>query len=197
MFVPDGPAFDANLRAAGTWNRDHAFMMKETRAVADFIKYVQDRINQYVDLTADLLKYLDEAEKKFPAQAKFVGQLRDELKRPSPVFRTTVAWDVRATGEQIFAPWMAEMMKAMRVDTWEQGAKGFDAAKAPSIGDPQDARVAALRLKMKIVRSSATMEMARNPAAAEICKEIRTRIEKALRNATNYERETQWVGGGS
>jgi hypothetical protein len=197
MFIPDGPDFDRNLRAAETWKEDRAFMRKETRAVADFIKYVQDRTNTYVDLIASLLAYLDEAEKKHPQQAAFIGRLRTELRKPTQVFNKTMAVDVKANGEAVFAPWMAEMMKAMRVDTPEQAARGWAAAHAPEIGDPQDARVAGLRLKMKVVRSMATMEMARNPAAAEIGREVRKRIEGALRRATNYERETEWVSGGS
>ncbi len=87
-------------------------------------------------------------------------------------------------------------MKAMRVDTPEQAKKGFAAAKAPQIDDPQDARVAGLRLKMKIVRSMAGLEMARNPSAGGMAKEIRNRIEAALRHPTNYERETVWTTGG-
>lgn len=193
MFIPEGPKFDYNLRAVETWKEDRAFMKKETRAVATFIKYIQDRINVYVDLTHDLLKYLDEAEKKYPQQGEFIGRLRAELKKPTRVFQKMVAYDVRANGEAIFKPWMDEMMKAMRIDTPEQGARGFSAEKAPQIGDPQDARVAGLRTKMKVVRSMATMEMTRNPGAVEIAKEIRQRIENALRNPSNYERETQWV----
>lgn len=196
MFIPAGPSFDANLRAAETWKEDRAFMKNETRAVATFIKFIQDRINTYLDLIAELLAYLDQAEKKHPKQSEFIGRLRKELTKPTQVFGRAVPVNVRANGEAIFAPWMAEMMKAMRVDTAEQAAKGFAAAKAPEIGDPQDARVAGLRLKVKVVRSMATMEMARNPAAAEIAREIRKRIEAALRNPSNYERETQWVSGG-
>jgi hypothetical protein len=196
MFIPDGPGFDRNLRAAETWKEDRAFMKNETRAVATFIKFVQDRINTYVALTADLLKFLDEAGTKHPEQAVFIGRLRAELKKPTRVFQTSAACDAKADGEAVFAPWMAEMMKAMRVDTPEQAARGFAAARAPQIGDPQDARVSGLRNKMKVVRSLATMEMARNPAAAEIAKEVRSRIEAALRNASNYERDTQWVSGG-
>ena len=197
MFIPAGPKFDYDLRAAETWKEDRAFMKRETRGVAAFIKYIQDRINTYVDLTLDLLKYLDEAEKKYPQQSEFIGRLRNTLKEPTQVFQKKVNYDVRANGEQIFKPWMDEMMKAMRIDTPEQARKGFAAARAPEIGDPQDARVAGLRRKMKIVRSMATMEMTRNPGAVEIAKEIRKRIEQALRNPSNYERETQWVSGGS
>jgi hypothetical protein len=121
-----------------------------------------------------------------------VGRLRKEMDRPTLVFRRSVKPEVKANGEEIFRPWMADMMKAMRADTPEQAKKGFSAAGAPGIGDPQDARLAGLRKQVKVWRAMATMEMAKNPEAAEIAGEVRKRTEAALRNPSNYERETMW-----
>ena len=40
---------------------------------------------------------------------------------------------------------------------------------------------------VKVLRQRAGLEMATNPAAAEIAREIRDRTQKALRNAPPYE----------
>jgi hypothetical protein len=170
-------------------------MKREVQDVMFFIKYIQDRINGYLDTRTKLLAYLDEMEKKYPDQTDFIGRLRKEMDKPALVFQRPVKPDVRANGEEIFKPWMAEMLKAFRIDTPQQVAKGWAAAKAPSIGDPQDARVAELRKQVKMWRSMATMEMARNPApgAIEIAKEVRKRTEESLRGgAGHHERVTVW-----
>ncbi len=99
-----GPHFDTYVRAAETWKEDRAFMKNETRAVALFIKFVQDRINTYVDLIASLLAYLDEMGKKHPDQSAFIGRLRTELKKPTQVFSKSIPVNDRANGEEIFVP---------------------------------------------------------------------------------------------
>ena len=191
-FIQPGPFFDYYERTAETWKADRAFMKRETHAVMTFITFIQDRTNTYVDLRQSLLDYLVEAEKTYPDQVDFINRLRDALNKPTPYYRTSVPPDQRANGAERFTPWMAEMMKAMREDTPEQARKGFAAAAAPSIGNAQDAILASYRRKVKGWRSLATMEMTRNPKAAAIAKVIRERTEKALRNPSNYERETVW-----
>ena len=195
MFLQPTPMLDYDIQAAETWKDDRAFMRRETRAVNVFITFIQDRINIYADLRLELLIYLKEAEAKYSDQVVFINKLRNEMNKPIPYYETTEPPDWRAKGEATFEPWMAEMIKATLIDTPDQAREGFAAAGAPSIGNKQDAILASCRRRVKSWRSMATMEMTRNPKVADIAKEIRSRTEKALRNPSNYERETVWVDG--
>jgi len=80
------------------------------------------------------------------------------------------------------------------VDTPECATAALGAVPAipQSIGDPQDLRVAQLRVRTKQLRTMAMMEMAVNPSAGEIAREIRKRTEEALRNPSGYERPVTW-----
>jgi hypothetical protein len=95
---------------------------------------------------------------------------------------------------------VAEFYKALKLDTPEQNRKagsGFGLISggiAQGIGDPQDARLQSLRQHVRVWRSMATLEMAKNPGpgAAEIAKEVRKRTEATLRNAPSHESVTVW-----
>lgn len=84
--------------------------------------------------------------------------------------------------------------KAVLIDTPDQFKKGIRGAGAipHEIGDPGDRRLRNLRRKVRMIRSMATLEMAMNPSAGEIAKEIRKRTETVLRNPHSYEQPVVW-----
>ena len=55
------------------------------------------------------------------------------------------------------------------------------------VGGRQDDLVVRCRMEVKILRQHAAMEMARNPKAAPIAREIRTRTQKILRGKYGHE----------
>ncbi len=59
------------------------------------------------------------------------------------------------------------------------------------VGGNQDELVGECRLAVKILRQRAGLAMATDPRAAEIAKELRSRTQAILRNATMYEAPRQ------
>ena len=100
----------------------------------------------------------------------------------------------RADGAKRAVPILAKVYKAFDVDTPEIVQTGIAVIPGvpQGIGDPQDARVAELRKKVRVLRGLATVEMAKNPAAAEVAREVRKRTEAVLRNPVGYEKVVTW-----
>lgn len=165
-----------------------------TQQTLIFVKHVQDRINDYVECGNELMKYLDEQEKKHPEQAAFIAKMRAEWATPVWQYPPVYPNHEKSTNEQIALADLAEFFKWLQIDTPEQMARGrTGAGRIPGrVGDPGDRRLRNLRRKIMVLRSIASMEMAMNPAAAEIAKEVRQRTEAALRNPAHYERVTVW-----
>jgi hypothetical protein len=180
--------------AAMAVKEEWAFVKDETDSVLIFITHIQDRINSYVDFMEGLLTYLDEQEKKQPAMADFTGRLRTQVKKDIRIFSNYASALTRADGAKRAVPILAKVYKALDLDTPEVVQAGVAAPPgvARGIGDPQDTRVNMLRMKAQVLRAMATMEMAKNPAAAEIAREVRKRTEEALRNPVGYEKATAW-----
>ena len=68
------------------------------------------------------------------------------MNRPTRVFSRFQQIDVRANGDEVAKPMLAEMFKVLKIDTPQQAAKAFGAeGVAHKIGDPQDERLRRLR----------------------------------------------------
>ena len=178
-----------------TMKEERAFIRTQNEQVLIFITHIQDRINAYVDFMEGLLAYLDEQEKKQPNLSAFIGRLRVMAKKEMFMYGGRFQSPLkRADGAKRADPLLADVYKALEVDTPERAYKALGAIPGipQGIGDPQDLRVAQLRRRAKEIRAMATMEMATNPAAGEIAKEVRKRTEAVLRNPAGYERPITW-----
>jgi hypothetical protein len=198
-FIPGGSKEQEERYAPRCLKEDRVFLKGHTDGVQVFIKYIQDRINAYVDMRANLLTYLAETEKKYPDQAEFIGRMRKEMDRPVRIFSNYSKPDIRANGEERVKPMVADYYKALKLDTPEQMRKAQRSLSANGgipggIGDPQDARLQSLRRHVVVWRSMATQEMARNPGpgTTEIAQEVRKRTEATLVNPAGHEKVTTW-----
>jgi hypothetical protein len=198
-FIPAGPKEQEDHYTPGCLKEDRVFLKGHTDGVQVFIKYIQDRINAYVDMRARLLAYFAEAEKKYPDASEFIGRMRKEMDKPVRVFSNYGKIDDRANGEERVKPMVAEYYKALKLDTPEQVRKAQRGLSANGgipggIGDPQDARLQALRQHVRLWRAMATQEMAKNPGpgSAEIAKEVRKQTEATLRNPAGHEKGYTW-----
>ena len=181
--------------AAMTLKEERAFVRRQNEDVLIFITHIQDRINVYVSFLQWLLQYLDEQEKAHPELADFIGRMRNLAKEKMFMYGGRYEDPIRkADGAKRAEPLLAKVYKALEVDTPECATAALGAVPAipQSIGDPQDLRVAQLRVRTKQLRTMAMMEMAVNPSAGEIAREIRKRTEEALRNPSGYERPVTW-----
>ncbi len=181
--------------AAMTLKEERAFVRRQNEDVLVFVTHIQDRLNVYVDFLRSLHQYLDEQEKEHPDLAEFIGRMRNLAKQEMFMYGGRRENPIRtADGAKRAEPLLAKMYKALELDTPERAAAGLGAVPAipQSIGDPQDLRVAQLRVRTRQLRAMATMEMAANPAASEIAKEVRKRTDAALRNPAGYERAVTW-----
>jgi hypothetical protein len=169
------------------------FVKRYNRNVQIFVRNVQNRINGYVDFGLELMAYLDEQEEKQPARREFIARIKAEWSKPVWQYGEQLPNTKKCENEKIAIGYLTEFNKALRLDTVEQAMKGMCVGAIPhELGDPGDRRLRNIRRKTAVIRAMATMEMAMNPAAGEIAKEIRKRTEAALRNPHNYERVTVW-----
>jgi hypothetical protein len=164
-------------------------LQKEERVMIDrmlqesqtFVKAIGDRINVYVDLRSDLLKYLAEQKKVHPELADFIGRLEKQTNamHGQKVDKSAV---VARLVDQIKAEAMSDSPRRdIGALTVEEG-NGI-----ASHGGWQDDVVARCRNSVKIVRQIATIEMAINPKSAEVAREVRKRTQLALRGALGHE----------
>jgi hypothetical protein len=181
---------------AMTLKEERAFIRTQNEQVLIFITHIQNRINVFVGTLEWLLGYLDEQEKAHPELADFTGRMRKLTKAEMFMYGGSYQYPIKkADGAKRAEPLLAKVYEALTVDTpaRAQTALGSVGGVPHGIGDPQDLRVAQLRVRAKQLRAMATMEMAVNPAAATVAKEIRTKMEEALRNPSGYEdRGTVW-----
>lgn len=165
------------LFALGQQKDERVFINMMCREVQVFVKAIQDRINEYVDFRAEILIYLAEQKKVHPEQAAFIARLEDQARRLQASKVNNIG-PVAKMADQIKSEIMADVSK---VD-----AGGLSEGIA-GVGLGGDNMVARCRQTVKVLRQMATIEMAINPDAADVAKEMRKRTQQILRGALGHE----------
>ena len=172
---------------------ERVFFRHYNDQVLIFIEHIQVRINAYIDFRVDMLKYLEEQEKAHPNLSDFIGRLRTQLTNKMQINSRFQDAMQRATGVDHAIPLLAEMENAIQMDIPTQAKKANDIGSGiKHIGDPQDSRIRADRSMAMNIRAIASIEMAMNPASAEIAKEVRKRTEQVIRGGAQHEKATKW-----
>lgn len=158
--------------------------------VVIFVKHIRGRIEQYQEFGRELLVYLAQQRQAHPELAEFIGDMEAATrsihtayeKRKGPIKTPQYVID------------LTEQFRRTLVDY-----EGDDAlAKCTRImhaivdvGGNQDELVGECRLATRVLRQRSGLALATNPRAAEIAREIRSRTQKVLRNASSYEAPRQ------
>ena len=159
---------------------------KSLTEVVVFIRHIRDRIEGYVNLGHETLKFLDAQKLAHPELAKPIDELATAAKAIDQKF------DARK--DKIKTPDQAAAM----VDAFAKGWPGFAPADAFKkckefaaaivvIGGNQDELVGECRWAVKVLRQKASLAVAGEPRMAEIAREIRKRTQEVLRSPAGHE----------
>jgi hypothetical protein len=154
--------------------------------VVIFVTFIRSRIEEYAQFGREMLAYLEVQRKAHPESAAFIGEMEtyarviDANYQQHKQYIKTPQFVVDLTNK-----FRAEVMHDDGPDAFNQCAQITNAIVL--VGGNQDELVGESRLAVKNLRQRAGLALAGNPQAAEIAREIRSRAQKVLRNASSYE----------
>jgi hypothetical protein len=163
--------------AFGRQKEERMYLRAMLAEVQVFMQTIQDRLNSYVDFRTDVLQYLEAQRAARPDLADFVRRLEDQAKRIHDK-KSDAAARVAKMATDFEPGIMADAPRSNPLDILSQ---------VKNTGQWQDATLARCRQTVKVLRQMATVEMAVNPKAADIAKELRERTHRALRSPLGHE----------
>ena len=170
----------------GQQARQRAKIEKTLKDVVIFIKFIRQRIEEYLAFGQAVREYLAAQKAAHPELARHL----DELDAAARGMDARLAARQDKIKTPAYAEKLAEQFRATLLDY-----EGPDAYKKcryfteawVSIGGNQDELVGECRLVVKVLRQRAALAAAREPKMAEIAREIRRRSHKVLRNPASHE----------
>jgi hypothetical protein len=174
--------FHGNLQ-----KEERVFLRKMLEQTQVFVKVIGERINAYVAFRQETLKYLGEQKKAHPELADFIGRLEKQTQTIHGQ-RVDNAANVSNVVVRIEAMAMADRPGAAeRADLASRLTEEECGGSIAAYGGWQDGVVAKCRNSVKMLRQMASVEMAVNPASAEVAREVRKRTQQALRGMLGHE----------
>ncbi|MCY2988866.1 MAG: carbohydrate binding domain-containing protein [Planctomycetota bacterium] len=154
--------------------------------VVIFVKHIRGRIDQYVDFGHETLAYLDQQKQTHPELAEFLAEMDRSTRAIDAAFQRRSA----SIKTPQYVVDLTEKFRATLLD--KEGDEALRECTVIThaiveVGGNQDELVGECRNAVKVLRQRAGLAMAVHPPAAEIAKELRSRTQKVLRNATSYE----------
>jgi hypothetical protein len=160
------------------------------KSVVTFMEFIESRIGLYADLRKEILAMLDAREKQNPDLAGFIGKLK-KIAATLP--------EKAPAGSRPIASSLQVVEKAILLDTPGQIAVSRqEMGRPPQVAEPQDNQLAWCRNIAKTLRARAISEFVRdpvaskNPAAAEIVKEIREKTQAVIHGPASHEGWDNW-----
>ena len=163
------------------------------RLLADvlvFVKHIRARIEDYRAFGRETLHYLAEEKKTHP---EFAGSIA-EMERLAGAIESAVEKRRTSIRKPEYVAALTQRFRDTLLDY--QGSNALARCREITeaiveVGGNQDELVGECRLAVKILRQRAGLAMATDPRTAEIAKELRSRTQAILRNATMYEAPRQ------
>ncbi len=166
---------------SGRQKDERALVEQTLKDVVVFVHAIRDRIMAYQKFGTETLEWLAEQKKAHPELEAFIAKMEELTRRIHARYerrKGATQTDVVKLTDELRPAITADASKVVCERVME---------RIRGVGEQQDDLVAECRMAVKLLRQSAALEVALNPKAAELARELRTRTHAMLRTKLTHE----------